>query len=430
MKEVNVYKEYGMTSISPNNDIWAKIIVDHLTDEEDTVMFDFNRIRLIQPWKNELFKTFIADKRVKIRIYTDELTKRTIDMMLKMGNYDTEGKVENINIVVQTTDTTKVKTIKRLAENIKNIIVYDSTEHTLDLLVRKAITQIGNPETVDGIKMALEKTVEAHPDIKKIRLNYTNVTIQGNMFKLLAAIGKDCGFEKAGILVEELDTNEDKIKKLAVHRVLEDTMNKSTSTKLMDIKNDNIKPGAAVMLHMFKETKSKNEFNQMNDGEYTISRVAIFNGYEKRNNEIVLKFTAYFKDTFCTRRHYYLENDYEELTKMRTKEYRFEIGEIGYADKFTGTKAHFHLPIQFDENDSLTTYKEGVLNVQTIKVTLPEYIKMVLDDNRIKYDTDLLLKCIGKTNKYLKFMRAKRLQEEKEKAEIEARKAASEKKDK
>lgn len=418
MKEVNVYKEYGMTSISPNNDIWAKMIVDHLTDEDDTVVFDFNRIRLIQPWKNEMFKTFIADKRVKIKIYTDELTKRTIDMMLKMGNYDTEGKVENINIVVETTDTAKIKNTKRLAENVKNVIEYKSDEHMLSLLVRKAVTQIGNPETVDGIKMALEQVVEKHPDIRLIRLNYTNVTIQGNMFKLLAAISKDCGFDKKGIIIEELDTNEDKIKKLAIHRVLKDTMNKSISDKIMDIKNDNIKPGAAVMLHMFKETKSKNEFNQMNDGEYTISRVAIFNGFEKRNNEITLKFTAYFKDTFCTRRHYYLENDYEELTKMKTKEYRFEINEIGYADKFTGTKAHFHLPIQFDENDSLITYKEGVLNVQTIKVTLPEYIKMVLDDNRIKYDADLLLKCIGKTNKYLKYLKKRAIQEEKEKAEM------------
>ena len=68
MKEINVYKEYGLTSISPNNDIWAKMIVDHLVDEDDTVVFDFNRIRLIQPWKNEMFKTFIADKRVKIKI--------------------------------------------------------------------------------------------------------------------------------------------------------------------------------------------------------------------------------------------------------------------------------------------------------------------------------------------------------------------------
>lgn len=425
MKEVNVYKEYGMTSISPNNDIWAKMIVDHLTDEEDTVVFDFNRIRLIQPWKNEIFKTFIADKRVKIKIYTDETTKRTIDMMLKMGNlnYDITDKVENINIIVQTTDTAKVKTIKRLAENVKNVTVYKSDEHLLELLVRKAVTQIGNPETVDGIKMALKQVVEKHPDIRRIRLNYTNVTIQGNMFKLLAAIEKDCEFDKLGIIVEELDTNEDKIKKLAIHRALKDTMNKSISEKIMDIKNDNIKPGAVVMLHMFKETKSKNEFNQMNDGEYAVSRVAIFNGFEKRNNDIVLKFTAYIKDTFCTRRHYYLENDYEELTKMKTKEYRFEVNEIGYADKFTGTRAHFHLPIQFDENDSLTTYKEGVINVQIIKVTLPEYIKMVLDDNRIKYDADLLLKCIGKTNKYLKYMRAKKLQEEKEKLALEAKKS-------
>lgn len=417
MKEINVYKEYGLTSISPNNDIWAKMIVDHLVDEDDTVVFDFNRIRLIQPWKNEMFKTFIADKRVKIKIYTDEMTKRTIDMMLKMGNYDTEGKVENINIVVQTTDTAKVKNIKRLADNVKNVISYNSEKHLLELVVRKAVTQIGNPETVEGIKMALEQTVEKHPDVRLIQLNFTNVTIQGNMFKLIASISKDCGFDDRYIRVEELDTNEDKIKKLAIHRVLKDTMKKSTSDKIVDIKNDNIKPGAVVMLHMFKETKSKNEFNQMNDGEYTISRVAIFNGFEKRNNEIILRFTAYFKDTFCTRRHYYLENDYEELTKMRTKEYRFEINEIGYADKFTGTKAHFHLPIQFDENDSLTTYKEGVLNVQTIKVTLPEYIKMVLDDNRVRYDTELLLKCIGKTNKYLKYMKKKAMKEAVELAE-------------
>ena len=75
------------------------------------------------------------------------------------------------------------------------------------------------------------------------------------------------------------------------------------------------------------------------------------------------------------------------------------------------------MPIQFDENDSLTTYKEGVLNVQTIKVTLPEYIKMVLDDNRVRYDTELLLKCIGKTNKYLKYMKKKAMKEAAELAE-------------
>lgn len=404
MKEVNVYKEYNVTSISPDNDIWARMIVDHLTDETDTVLFDFNRIRLIQPWKNGIFKTFIADKRVKIKIYTDETTKNTIDMMLKMGNYDTEGKVENINIVITPSDTSEAKNIRMLASAIGNRIAYNSEDHSLNLDIRYCVTQIGDPETVTSIKVALEKAVEANPDVRVIRLNYTNTNIQGNMFKLLADIEKDCGFDKRGIVVQELDTNEDKIKKLAIHRVLKGSNKKTIGDKLTDIRKDGIKPGAVVMLHLFKESKSKNEFNQMSDGVYSISRVAIFKGFEKRNNEIILKFIAYYKDTFCTRRHYYLENDYEELTEMKTKEYKFEINEIGYSDKFTGARAHFHLPIQFDEKDSLITYKEGVIDVQTIKVTLPEYIKMVLDDNRILYDNNLLLNCIIKTNKYLKFL--------------------------
>ena len=157
------------------------------------------------------------------------------------------------------------------------------------------------------------------------------------------------------------------------------------------------------MLSIFKKTRSVNEFGQMNDGMPVISRVAIFKGFKKEyGSEAILSFRSYKKGTFRTREDYCLMNDFnDDIYEMEYQDFNFKISEIGFADKFTGKRAHFNLPIQFDDSGYLYLHSINNGSVSSNKYTLPEYAKYVFDSWGIEYNRDVLDFCISESNRIL-----------------------------
>ena len=93
----------------------------------------------------------------------------------------------------------------------------------------------------------------------------------------------------------------------------------------------------------------------------------------------------------------------EILRKPEVYDVAIPIEDIGLYDKYLGALYHFNKPIQYEPSDSITTYKindEG--GVITRKATLPEYIKLVLDDFNVRHDGEELLKAIAETNRQLR----------------------------
>ncbi len=402
MRVVNVSNEYGISTIGANSQLWRGMLKNVIDNNDDKVIFDFKDVKLNQPWKNDYFKMFITDKRVCMRVYNNDKLKKNIDALIIFSNNDIDGKVENIVEVDDSVESAKTKQIKNLTSRFLDRLVYrdDNGVGVVRFDVGKDITQIEGNEAVEAIRKALESFIDTYNGkIKKIEVNFTDVIIGQHCFKYLAKMA--CDFINKGLMYEELDTSYDKIKKLAKYRLLLDSMKLSEIDKYNIIKND-ITPGTVVMLHMFKETKSVNEFGQMNDGQYTISRPAIFLGYKKDGNNVVLSFRSYLKNTFFTKIGYYIENGTEdELEGLETKTYNIKLNEIGYSEKFTGRRGHFHLPLQFDKEDMIESYvNEGGAAVKK-SLTLPEYIKEVFDDNEVRYDKDKLDICINMTNKWL-----------------------------
>jgi hypothetical protein len=407
MKIVNVGSEYTISSIGNANNIWTRMLQDVINSNEDKVVFDFKDVKLNQPWKNESFKIFITDKRVCMRLYNNEKIKKTIDALIVLSGNSIDGKVDNIEVIDSNVESIRSKNIKALTNKLVNQISYVKDKNGLDTLrfdVGKGVTQIGSIDTVTAISEALNSYAKAYAGkLKKIELNLTGVMIQENCYKYLANLSIENDFKGKGIIYEELDESYAKIKKLMKYRLLSETGSYTDIDKYNIVKKD-IAPGSVVMLHLFKETKATNEFGQMDDGKYTISRPAIFLGYKKDGNNIILSFRTYIKDTFYTRVGYYVEHDMEEeMEKLETKTYDIKLADIGYGEKFTGRRGHFHLPLQFDKADSINTY---IYNFDTerydeISYTLPEYIKAVFDDHKVKYNEAQLNNCIQLTKNWL-----------------------------
>ena len=84
MKEVIVSDIYNVTQISKSNDsAWIEIqkAIEHI---EGDVLLDFDEINLIDPFNNDQFMKMMANPRIHIRIYDEELAA-TLKIALRLG---------------------------------------------------------------------------------------------------------------------------------------------------------------------------------------------------------------------------------------------------------------------------------------------------------------------------------------------------------
>ena len=77
------------------------------------------------------------------------------------------------------------------------------------------------------------------------------------------------------------------------------------------------------------------------------------------------------------------------------------VEQVGLTDKFTGLLYHFNLPIQYSKDDYIQSYcedEDGV--IWQVQLTLPQYIKMVLDSFGVMYNGASLIYAITKTRDF------------------------------
>lgn len=401
MRTVNVNKEYGIYYISKGNKIWTSLI-DSLEGDEP-VLFDFRNVKIQEPWGDYEFRRFILDNRVHMKVYTAQEIKDTVEAMIRLSD-SKPGRVINEDIVVKSVMTPRDIEVKKLEARIYDVMQVEKGGKTIRFKMDSLFSQIGDYLTIDALKMAIKHQTDEHPEINEAIIDFGKAQIYQDVFHKLAEIDVELGVHGLKI---ELESEDDKsLGYISIERCIKDSKN-MTDIEKMDRFNKVFKPGDVGILTVFRESKKLDYSGRMGDAEALYRRPAIFDGFERVAGSIVLQFRSFPGKYFYTTNHYYLENDGEVLAGLPVTKHRYDISDIGLENLYIGAKGHFNSPIQYDSEEYHSTYRSGT-NVE-IKVTVPEYIKMVLDDHKVKYNYSRLANDIIITDRYLRSLKAKQV---------------------
>ena len=402
MREIIVQDVYNVTQISSsNNEAWERLL-RIVNESDDDVMLDFRGIQLIEPWNNLLFRKLMSKNNVYMRLYMSEREKKVLDLLCKISKEDMpEGHIINVEddeiIVDVKQEVVPDKTFElikgRVLECVK-IIKCKPTKVVFEMY--KAVDQLGSIKTIKAIEEVV-KQLNGEKGIKNFEIDAEGLFIQINIIEYLArVIGQ---MKKEGIELSLLTSDDDVMAKISLYQQFANTRSLSARERIKIFK-ETVKPLTVGLLSRFRNTRRMDAFGRKGDGIPIECRVAIFRKIDKEGN---VYFWTFNGNTFCTRLHYSMDNDGEILRKPEVYDVAVPIEDIGLYDKYLGALYHFNKPIQYEPSDSITTYKindEG--GVITRKVTLPEYIKLVLDDFNVRHDGEELLKAIAETNRQLR----------------------------
>mgnify|MGYP000844788877 FL=1 len=390
MKTIKVSDIYNVTQISKtNSDAWERLY-KLMENETEDVLFDFKDINLEEPWNNEAFKKFIGNERVHMKIYSSEKIKDTIELACKLGNLKT-GRVINEDEIVEVEPVKDLKQEKLIQNIVNNISIVEDTGM---LYMPDVASQITNHSTVTALEKAIVGFAET-THIKKLAIDTETMFIQVNIIELLAnMIGK---LKSQGIDVIIMSRDPDISGKINMYRCFSGSR-KLTPRERIKIFKETLQPNTVGMLSKFKDTRRVDEFGRKGDGKPIMCRVAIYKGI--KNGQV--HFITFNGKYFFTKLHYSLDHDGEELKNLVTEHYSMPVEQVGLTDKFTGLLYHFNLPIQYSKDDYIQSYcedEDGV--IRQVQLTLPQYIKMVLDSFGVMYNGASLIYAITKTRDFL-----------------------------
>ena len=393
MEIISVRDILKVDTISRSTGAWKELIkLANGTDGD--ILFDFRGIQLIEPWTNEDFKQLMKNERVHLKVYTAEETKNTIELMLAIGHLKT-GRVENEDIMVEYTLTDKEKKVlfakEQILDNMKMV------DGKMSIEIGNIRSFISESITVEGLQHAIEKHV-TESGIKEFKVGLSGVTITDPMLLKLAELINH--FEEQGIFVEMTSNEDEVINKIITFQCI--GSKQLSARERFEIFKETIRPKTVGMLARYSKTGRLDSLGRMGDGQPIMCRPAIFDGFVKRDGVVHARFTTFPLSTFYTKQDYCLDNDGASLKTPRTEVMYAAMPDIGLCDKFTGREFHFNMPIQLTQEDGYTTYRVKDGNIETIKIILPEYIKRVLDDHTIEYDSAALLDAIVENKKLLK----------------------------
>jgi len=388
---VNVCDVVKVGTMAETTANWQKLytyIKGLQTDEE--IIVNFTGLVLVKPWVNIYFREIVKDKRVKVQIHDSNAIVYGISYMILMSGKEIKDKL--IHTTTQRTSIVDKKAASRIERytnlliDVCRIMTNDDGKRVLRVDLQKKISQISSDEILMAICNSIDTVLECTAsNIELIELDLTNVTILDTFYEKVAQLKNK--YNKKGYKYTELDAYEEqKIIRIIKHRCYDENKYITDAERARIICNK-VPYNGVVMLNLFKITRGKNNFGQYDNGKITISRMAVFKGYDNRTGKLV--FVAY-SDTS--------EDDEDEMYgSLEAREYKFAPSEIGYAHHFAGTCGFFNEPVQIhkDAYRSVRVLEDGAVHRQI--VTLPEYIKIVLDNCNIEYNSAYLDKAIAQS---------------------------------
>lgn len=398
MRKELVSNIYNVTQISRSNDApWEKMM-DIVNQSEEDIEFDFDGIELSEPWLNDCFNKLMADSRVHLKVYNSIKIKDTIELMLVMNGYKTD-RVINENIEYEYV--AKVKTVdNQLERMVERFLDNTEIENGKGLIVvTNVVDQIGSVKTMD----ALENAIKLHSDknnINEYTIDIESMFIQDNIMQRIADLIEN--LREKGINVRLLAEDERTANTIKTFQLVSKTLNISMGEKIKLIK-ESMELHTVGMLSKFKETRSKDLFGRCGEGKPVICRPAIYLGLKSIDGVPTAVFREFRVNTFSTRMDYSLEHDGEKHPGLETVLTKVPVSQLGLYNLFIGSLYQFSAPVQQSKDDYFTCYVRDENNkLVTVKRTLPEHIKQVLDDFKVKYDDASLVNAIIRTKDKLK----------------------------
>lgn len=401
MKEVLVRDIYTVDTISKGNSkAWLNLMKwmeDNLAEGEK-VQFDFKGIEVIQPWATNEFRQFMQDERVHVKIWNNEQTVNSINIMCRLNGFSSNRAV-NVVVEVAKTMTKEEIAIIKMADELQQFFEINEDDPSMAVLhIHRRFDQIGVPITVAYIEAAMKKFAREN-NITKIRLDAIGITIQSSVIKNVTSLISSMAEEK--VMLEINSSDEEVMNKVAMYQSLEGSKIVSEKDKVRIIKAS-LHPGKVGMLVKYKVSKAVDEFGRSGKGKTISCRVALYNGLKKDKEGIKLNFTTFNGKYFYTKVHWGLENDNELLEKLETEELSIPVEQFGMYNDFLGSRYHLITPVQNREEDTITMYGiDDQGKVTYTKMTIPERIKAVFDDWGIKYDMESMQSYIQKTREVL-----------------------------
>lgn len=401
MKSALVRDIYTVDTISKGNaKAWIKLMdwmKDNLGENED-VEFDFKGIEVVQPWATNEFRQLMQDPRVHLKIWSNESTVNTINIMCRLNGF-TPDRAVNVVVQVERKLTKEELAIIKMANELQKYFEIDKDDSQMAILhIHKRFDQIGVPITVSYIEAAMKQFAKEN-GITKIRLDAIGITVQPSVIKNLTNLISSMAQEK--VMLEINSSDEEVMNKVGMYQSLEGNEIVSEKDKIRIIKAS-LHPGKVGMLIKYKDSKAVDEFGRSGKGKPISCRVAIYKGLKREKDGIRLRFTTFNGKYFFTKVHWSLENDNDLLDHLETEELSIPVDQFGMYNDFLGSRYHLITPVQVHAEDSMTMY--GVDENRKItytKMTIPERIKAVLDDWGIDYDRESLQVYIQKTRDVL-----------------------------
>lgn len=384
-----------ITTISHMNSYRYKDIKAEMAKVGDTdILLDFYYVELVKPETDPDFIDIINDKRVHVRLYNNEELYKTIKFMLLLSNAECnyDDKVENIVRCIEAPPGVREKEQRRIFK------IVDDTYELCDGIGRinlcSAISVINRNTYVDGIR----EVIIAHSgETKTFELLLHKMEIVKSQFEALSVL--IVTMADLGIKLQVLTSDEEVDKIVTTYLNL--GMNKNlTIEERLALLTEMVEPKTVGMLTTYVKGGKKDIFGRSGNAVPATTLPAIY----LRHDREFAYFKVFREKTFSRRLEYSFRHDSEEHPGLNSVERKIRLAELGICASCVGSRYHFNMPLQYDNNGMHKVYVDdiGEDDFKIVNVSLPQYIKMVLDDWDEDYNVSELFKAIKVTKDRLR----------------------------
>lgn len=453
MRTILVHDICGVDNLTQGSS-WKEVLeyIKQNIDTSENVMLDFKGINVIEPWTIDEFGDVLKFENIYFRFTSSNKESLTAFV----NKIKTKCIIDGLNanrIDAIFVEPKKIKTkaeieLEKDGEEFITKFEVDNDNKSAFINMELIYSQIGSISTIEALLYAILKMNETD-GIEEFTVKTGKMFIQGNIIELMAK--KILEVDKSHGIKLNIDTDvEDTAQKLGLY--LHTAINDSFTMKDKVQEFIKLPENLAIMLIKYKKSRAVDEFGRNGKGQVVSSRIAVVRRLCIKDGYTYLKYinrilaidnnsiraeieytpngrdkiieTAWFDfstiavmvdsfntNKFMTHAEWLTRNDGEiiddngkEIYKLPYDRAVIYIDDIGLEDKFLGKKYHILKPVQksVEENKEIIVNidDEGYCVKQT--VTIPERIKIVLDDWDEKYDADELEKAIQETNNLIK----------------------------
>lgn len=397
MVEKKLNQICSMTTLS-QEDSWAKVYAT-LKDTTEEIKIDFTNVIISRPLTFPSFRLLLQMPNIHMKFTNEQEIVESIQSWLILNaKNDQVDRIEHVVIEHEPEKTPDQLKIESYGNRVYDRFDIDGDMATYK--VKKFISTISNTTTIEYMRFAVNRLM-AENCIKKFRIDLRDIVINGvDALETLAKLKDDVETAGAEFEIFMNDTETIKTMQLCLNKISNEY--KSVVDRLKYIKKfKGDKHDIPGLLIKYRDSRATDTFGRSGKGEVEWCRIAIFRGIRKGGQ---LVFCTFFEDRFYTKVHWSSQHDGEKHPGLKTETKTIDATELGFLNRFLGSRYHFIKAVQKSKAENkkmIVDLSESGTNIFK-DCTIPERIKVVLDDWGVKYDAETLGNYIEETKEKLK----------------------------